>query len=85
MIDLSTHIRIMTLKTIRIYQKTLSLDHGVAKYLVPSSGRCRYYPSCSEYGYRAVEKYGVVKGGWLAVRRVLRCNPWSDGGVDEVP
>lgn len=46
---------------------------------------CRFYPSCSEYAIQAIEKHGVVKGGGLAVYRILRCNPFCKGGVDEVP
>ena len=46
---------------------------------------CRFYPSCSEYALVAVERHGVVRGGWLAVRRLLRCHPWNPGGVDPVP
>ncbi len=78
-------LRRMVLLLIRFYQRTLSIDHGLARYLVPASGRCRWYPSCSEYGYRAVERFGVVRGGFLAVRRVLRCHPFARGGVDDVP
>ena len=47
--------------------------------------KCPYYPSCSEYGYEAIQKYGALKGGMLASYRVLRCNPFSRGGVDPVP
>lgn len=78
-------VRRTALLVIRLYQRTLSIDHGLARYLVPASGRCRYYPSCSEYGYRAVERFGVVRGGLLAARRVLRCHPFAKGGVDDVP
>ena len=46
---------------------------------------CRFYPSCSEYALVAVERHGVVRGGWLAVRRIGRCHPWNPGGVDLVP
>ena len=46
---------------------------------------CRYYPSCSHYGYEAVSVHGAAKGSVLAAWRVLRCNPWSAGGVDPVP
>lgn len=46
---------------------------------------CKYYPTCSSYALEAVKKYGFFRGGWLAVWRILRCNPWSMGGVDYVP
>jgi putative membrane protein insertion efficiency factor len=46
---------------------------------------CRFYPSCSEYALIAIERHGVVRGGWLAVRRVGHCHPWNPGGVDLVP
>ena len=46
---------------------------------------CRYYPSCSSYALVAVRRHGVLRGGGYAVWRLLRCNPWSPGGVDEVP
>ena len=46
---------------------------------------CRFRPTCSEYAYEAVEKYGAIKGGYLAVRRLLRCNPFHPGGYDPVP
>nr|CEL16009.1 Protein YidD [Kibdelosporangium sp. MJ126-NF4] len=46
---------------------------------------CRYYPSCSTYAVEALKVHGAVKGLWLAVWRVLRCNPWSSGGIDPVP
>lgn len=46
---------------------------------------CRYYPSCSAYALTALQRFGPIKGTWLAVRRVLRCHPWAPGGVDHVP
>lgn len=46
---------------------------------------CRYYPSCSTYAVTALSRYGLVKGGWLSLRRLLRCHPWTPGGVDHVP
>lgn len=46
---------------------------------------CKYYPSCSAYGLEAVHRYGAVRGGALTAWRILRCNPWSDGGIDDVP
>ena len=48
-------------------------------------GQCRYTPSCSQYALEAVEKHGALYGSWLTLKRVLRCNPWSDGGADPVP
>ncbi|HWJ10527.1 MAG TPA: membrane protein insertion efficiency factor YidD [Nocardioides sp.] len=54
----------------------------VSPYLGPT---CRYYPSCSAYAVEALRVHGAIKGGWLAVRRLLRCHPWSPGGVDHVP
>lgn len=47
--------------------------------------RCRYYPSCSSYAMQALREHGVLRGSWLAARRLSRCHPWSPGGVDHVP
>jgi len=69
---------------IRIYQKTLSPDHGVLRKLYPY-GYCRFYPTCSEYGHESINRHGLIKGGFLAVKRIIRCNPFSAGGEDPVP
>lgn len=56
------------------------------KYLSPlKSTKCPYYPSCSQYGLEAVERFGFVRGGFLIIWRILRCNPFSKGGYDPVP
>jgi putative membrane protein insertion efficiency factor len=65
------------LALIRAYQLTFSR-------LVPQ-GSCRFYPTCSHYGYQAIYRHGILKGGWLATWRVLRCQPFSRGGYDPVP
>lgn len=46
---------------------------------------CRYYPSCSAYAIESVEKHGAIAGGWIAFKRIIRCHPWHEGGVDPVP
>ena len=61
---------------IRLYQKYISPYKGT---------KCPYIPSCSQYAVEALEKHGVIKGGALAVWRILRCNPFSKGGIDPVP
>lgn len=68
---------------IKIYQKTISFDHGLLKIFYPN-GFCRFTPTCSEYGVQAITKYGIIKGGLMTSWRVLRCNPWNKGGHDPV-
>lgn len=75
--------RMFVIKLIRLYQKTLSFDHGMLKIFYPH-GFCRFYPSCSEYGVEAIKKYGIMKGGIMTTWRVMRCNPWNKGGNDPV-
>jgi len=80
---LELFFRRLVLKSIRWYQKTLSLDHGPLGKLFPY-GYCRFHPTCSEYAYTAIERYGIIKGSWLGFKRLLRCHPWSAGGDDPV-
>ena len=47
--------------------------------------RCRFYPTCSEYAETSVKRFGMVRGGWMALRRIGKCHPWQPGGVDPVP
>ena len=68
--------RIALLAMIRFYQITISKG-------IPQN-TCRFYPSCSHYGYQAVYKYGALKGSAMAIWRVLRCNPFNPGGYDPV-
>jgi putative membrane protein insertion efficiency factor len=67
---------------INFYQRTLSPDHGVFKNNHPQ-GFCKYYPSCSEYTKQSVQEHGIF-GLFKGLLRILRCNPWSQGGIDLV-
>ena len=71
----------LAIKSIQLYQRTLSPDHSWLKARFPY-GYCRFKPTCSEYSIAALQKYGIIKGGLLAIGRILRCNPWSKGGHD---
>lgn len=63
-------------RAIRWYQRRISAN---------TPPRCRYYPTCSRYAYEAIERFGALRGGLLATLRLLRCRPWSRGGIDDVP
>lgn len=65
----------------------LGMIHFYRKFLSPlkRNPTCKYYPTCSQYAIEAIEKYGAFKGGFLAIKRILRCNPFSKGGYDPVP
>ena len=69
--------RAVLLLFIRLYQATFSRT-------MPSNS-CRFYPTCSHYGYVAIYKYGIFKGGSMAAWRIMRCNPFNPGGFDPVP
>jgi putative membrane protein insertion efficiency factor len=66
----------MVIGFVKLYQKTVSL-------LFPST--CRFYPSCSEYTIQAIEKYGIMPGGFMGIKRLLRCHPFHPGGYDPLP
>jgi len=68
-------VRLLALAAIRIYQLLISP-------LLPRA--CRFYPSCSQYALEAIGRYGIARGGWLAISRLARCHPWHPGGVDFV-
>jgi uncharacterized protein len=76
-VNIFTLPRFPLLGLIRLYQLVVS------PALPPNT--CRFYPTCSHYGYQAIYKYGVIKGGAMATWRVLRCNPFNPGGFDPVP
>jgi len=69
-------VKHLALALIRFYKRFISP-------LLPPS--CRFEPTCSVYTYQAIEKYGVIKGGWLGIKRISRCHPLNPGGYDPVP
>lgn len=76
--------KLIVLKTLRVYQKLFSPDHGPLRVFYPH-GYCKYHPTCSQYTYEAVDKLGIIRGLILGAWRISRCNPWSKGGYDPVP
>jgi len=77
-------MKYILLKLIKIYQKLLSPDHGgILSYFKPL-GVCKFRPTCSDYTYSAINKYGILKGCYLGFKRILRCHPFSRGGWDPV-
>jgi hypothetical protein len=62
---------------IKVYQKMVSPILG--------RNKCRFYPTCSSYSVEAISKFGALKGGYLSIKRILKCQPFHPGGVDEVP
>jgi putative membrane protein insertion efficiency factor len=77
----SPFVQVMIL-TIRIYQHTFS---PFKKFLFSGTGSCRFQPTCSQYAIEALQTHGLINGGWIALRRILRCHPWGKSGYDPVP
>lgn len=73
---MNTILSQLALFLLRVYKRGISP-------LLPSA--CRFYPTCSVYASTAIERFGMYRGGWLAVKRIARCHPGNPGGIDEVP
>ncbi len=73
---ISNLFKLLIINLIKIYQRFVSP-------FFPSS--CKFSPSCSKYGIEAINKYGVLKGSVITIKRILKCNPWSKGGYDPIP
>ncbi|MBM4452692.1 MAG: membrane protein insertion efficiency factor YidD [Chloroflexi bacterium] len=69
-------MKLLAVRLIKLYQGTIS-------QVTPPA--CRFTPTCSHYGVEAIEKHGLLRGGWLTLKRIGRCHPWSSGGYDPVP
>ncbi|MDD2776240.1 MAG: membrane protein insertion efficiency factor YidD [Gallionella sp.] len=64
----------------------IKLIHGYQYFISPlSPPSCRFVPSCSQYAVDALTRYGFMKGSWLSIKRIARCNPWHSGGYDPIP
>lgn len=74
----------LILSLISFYQKFLSVDQGYLGRIFGNPKVCIYQPTCSEYTYQAVSKYGIFKGSFLGLKRILRCHPFAQGGHDPV-
>lgn len=75
----------LILQLISFYQRTEFFHRPIFQTLFLSDRVCRFRPTCSVYTYQAIEKYGILKGSWLAGRRIIRCQPLSKGGFDPIP
>ncbi len=71
-------MKFLVLNLIKLYKKFFS---PALHYLFPNCG-CRFYPTCSHYSYQAIKKYGLTKGIYKGVKRIIRCNPFNEGGCD---
>ncbi len=78
-------MKYILLLIIKIYQFLFSFDHGIPSKVFNGIRVCIHYPSCSAYGYESIKKYGSIIGGYLAIKRILRCHPLTKSRYDPVP
>ena len=69
----------------KVVLRVLKIVYAGVRPLLGPRQVCRFSPSCSQYAFEAIEKHGICKGSWLACKRIVKCHPWSPGGVDPVP
>lgn len=75
-------MKLILLSLIRFYKLILSPDKGMFRRKMPT---CVFYPTCSDYAEEVIQKYGAIKGIWLAVKRIIRCHPWQKEHFDPIP
>ena len=75
----------LILKLIRFYQKIHFFHLPIFRFFYLSDSVCRFQPTCAEYAYQAIKNYGIMRGSWLGLKRIIHCHPWHPGGYDPVP
>ena len=75
-------MKILLLKLIRAYQKSWLYRAPILKALFLTDASCRFQPTCSEYTYQAISRYGIIRGSLKGLGRIIRCHPWNKGGND---
>ncbi len=78
-------MRFLIIKIIKLYQNLLSPDRGfLIKIGIKKPGVCVFYPTCSDYTIQSIEKYGIIKGLFMGLKRIIRCTPWQKKHIDPV-
>jgi len=75
----------LALKLIRFYQRIHFFHWPIFRFFYLSDSVCRFRPTCAEYTYQAIKSYGIMRGSWLGLKRIIHCHPWHPGGYDPVP